>query len=96
MHRSIYTGRKLSDKGNYTHWLHYRKSWPEVGHHDPTPCGKTARRIHSTSDKNRVTCPRCLEVLKADEWWCVAHGFLTPEEVTFEERCDHCGATAVA
>lgn len=32
---------------------------------ETTSCGKTARRIRATTDENNVTCPRCIEVLRA-------------------------------
>lgn len=33
---------------------------------ETTPCGKTARRILVTRDKDNVTCKRCLDVLKVE------------------------------
>lgn len=63
---------------------------------ETTSCGKTARRINVTKDKNDVTCPRCIERLKRENWFCAEHGFLEDNEVTLEETCLHCGKSAIA
>lgn len=77
-------------------WTHY-----SFGGHVPmlernakgetTICGKTANRISATRCKNRVTCPRCIEKLKEDSWYCEEHGFLEGKDVTNDETCDYCG-----
>jgi hypothetical protein len=53
-------------------WVHY-----SFGGHVPmlkrnengetTICGKTARRIVATNDRNNVTCKHCLDKLEMDE-----------------------------
>jgi len=85
-------------KGNRasTNWTHsaFGGMVPMLSRNDKgqtTRCGKTAKRIRATTNNNSVTCPRCIEVLKENEWHCEKHGFLEPEDVTFEETCDYCG-----
>ncbi|GAG26664.1 unnamed protein product [marine sediment metagenome] len=78
-------------------WIHY-----SFGGHVPmlerndkgetTLCGKTARRIRATRDKNGVTCLGCIEGLKEDSWFCEEHGFIADEDVRNDETCDYCGA----
>lgn len=61
--RNLYTSKK---RKNYDQWVHMvsGKCRPE----DPnTLCGKTARRISSTTDKSRATCKRCLEIMKESD-----------------------------
>jgi hypothetical protein len=56
---SLYAPKK---RKNYDQWVHMvsGKCRPE----DPnTLCGKTAGRISSTTDKSKVTCKRCLEII---------------------------------
>lgn len=60
---NYYTSRK---RKNYNQWIHMvsGKCRPE----DPnTLCGKTARRILSTTDKSKVTCKRCLEIIEQEK-----------------------------
>lgn len=57
---NYYTMKK---RKNYNQWIHMisGKCRPE----DPnTLCGKTAVRISSTTDKSKVTCKRCLEIIE--------------------------------
>jgi DNA-directed RNA polymerase subunit RPC12/RpoP len=86
----------MKTRKNFKQWVHYNSdcSWPyprqnETGH--TTVCGKTARRIRVTSDKNLISCPRCLEIMKQNEWWCPNCGFLEAADVTFTEHCEICG-----
>ena len=44
-----------------------------------------------TRDLKKVTCPRCVEKLKEKHYHCEQHGFIEGAEVTFDEKCAHCG-----
>ncbi len=87
----------MKKRKNYNKWVHFRHhefdlDIPGFAEDSPTTiCGKTALRMISTSDKNKVTCPRCLEKLKDENWFCPEHGFIKDEFVTFEETCSECG-----
>ena len=76
-------------------WYHYgfglMDMFPKRRDGKTTLCGKTANGVYITREKNIVTCPRCVDALREDDWYCPEHGFLPPEDVTFEERCDYCG-----
>lgn len=58
---------------------------------ESTPCGKTSRLINSTRVMDHVTCPRCLDKLKEENWFCPEHGFIHDFNVTYEETCAMCG-----
>jgi hypothetical protein len=53
-------------------WVHYSfGGWVPIlkrnENGETTICGKTAQRIIVTTDRNNVTCNRCLDKLKALE-----------------------------
>ncbi len=83
-------------KKRSANWVHY-----SFGGHVPmlerndkgetTLCGKTARRIRATRIKTGVTCVRCIERLKEDNWFCEEHGYIADENVRNDETCDICG-----
>ena len=56
-----------------------------------TVCGKTTRRARAVFDKNKVDCPRCIEKLKENNWYCEEHGFIQDVDVRNDETCDYCG-----
>lgn len=56
-----------------------------------TACGKTSRRYYKTITLDKVTCPKCLEYLKQNNWYCEDHGFIADATVTNDERCEICG-----
>jgi len=91
----------MKKRKNYKQWVHFQDhefdlSKPGFAEDSQTTiCGKTARRIIATRDKDAVTCRRCIEKLKETEWWCPNHGFIPGESVTFEEVCDICGQDVV-
>ena len=58
---------------------------------ETTLCGKSARRILASFVLDEVSCPRCLEKLKAENWFCEEHGFINDTNVTSEENCAQCG-----
>lgn len=37
-----------------------------------------------------INCPICLEFIKKRSYYCNKHGFLSCNEVTFNERCHYC------
>ena len=84
-------------KDKKPNWVHYSfggwvPSLKRNSNGETTLCGKTARRIRVTKIKDEVTCPRCKELLIADNWYCSnCDKFLKAEEVTFDETCIHCG-----
>lgn len=62
-------------------WIHFTKG-------GLTLCGKKwPHRI----DREFVTCPRCIEVLKESYWHCPEHGFIEDSNVTNDEKCETCG-----
>ena len=71
-------------------WVHYRMDKPFESFIITTACEKTARRVARTINSNKVTCPRCIEIMKQTMWYCEIHGFINGEEVNFEETCDYC------
>ena len=89
-------------------WLHYHRlgkqdfplSQVEESAEENKPvtiCGKMTRyKLFRgpaiVSDMNSVTCPRCLEILKEQNWYCPTHGFLAPVEVENDETCTYCRA----
>ena len=56
-----------------------------------TFCGKTTHRIRAVFNKNSVTCPRCIEKLKENDWYCEEHGFIQAVDVKNNETCAYCG-----
>ena len=53
-----------------------------------TICGKDLdhfRIVEVTKDKNKVTCKRCLEVMKKKYWYCENCGFINGKKVTYDE-----------
>lgn len=48
-------------------WVHYYKySVDDLNIETFTLCEKSARRTTKTTDKNMVTCPRCIEKMKVE------------------------------
>lgn len=83
-------------KLNKRQWIHYSFGGivPMLKRNEKgetTICGKTANRIRETKDLNRVTCPRCIEKLKEDSWYCEEHGFIECKDVKNDETCGYCG-----
>jgi len=82
-------------------WLHYHPLGTNVrflpeSNGPSTICGKTGRyRLFRgpaiVKDPNQVTCPRCIEELKKQKWYCPNHGFLKDEDVENDETCTYCG-----
>ena len=88
-----------SRKDEYGQWWHFK-----VGYKTPnalrgtepyTLCGKTSRQTYATTRKDSVSCRRCLALLKDDNWFCEDHGFISDENVTYEECCAICGRSVV-
>ncbi len=83
-------------KLNKRQWVHYSFGGyvPMLERNnkgETTICGKTARRIRAYHDKSKVTCPRCIEKLKENSWFCDEHGFIADGDVRNDETCDYCG-----
>lgn len=83
-----------------TSWIHaaigdFNRSLTPKEQNETTECGKTARRIMATFNKDQVTCPPCLTKLKEDNWFCDEHGFIEDINVEFDETCSTCGMSAV-
>lgn len=58
-----------------------------------TICGKTAKNTHHlsiTGSMDNVSCRRCLELLKEQNWHCSEHGFIPDSHVNFDETCEIC------
>jgi len=53
--------------------------------------GLRKNKIEITSIKNFVNCPKCIEKLKEENWFCPNCGFLEKEQVTFKGLCGSCG-----
>lgn len=53
----------MKKRKNYNRWIHYSsfKNRPEQ---PTTLCGKKVVRIEDTTDKDKVTCRRCLELME--------------------------------
>jgi hypothetical protein len=51
--------------------------------------------FHQPEILELITCPKCKEIAKQwlikTRYYCLVHGFLKREEVTFNERCTYCG-----
>jgi len=58
-----------------------------------TACGKTTKSAccYKTITLDNVTCPKCLEYLKENNWYCEEHGFIADATVTNYETCEICG-----
>jgi hypothetical protein len=84
-------------------WIHYY--WTESNGIYPfddivCACGKRTSMLGVayqqcpeafTRDINKVTCPRCIEKLKEKHYYCEEHGFVVGADVTYDEKCAHCG-----
>ena len=81
----------MKKRKNYKKWVHC--SWtPLRANLDiKTTCGKKTRALRVVK-LNDVTCPRCLEILKMNFWYCDTCGFIDGRNVTDEECCEICGA----
>ena len=42
-------------------------------------------------DLEMIDCPDCITELKKQLYHCSTHGFVTFDDVTFDEKCDYCG-----
>jgi len=78
-------------------WVHYSfGGWVPMlarnkeGH--TTPCGKTAKRIRVSHFPNDVSCPICIDKLKASFWYCPQHKFIDDSHVSNDEKCGLCGS----
>lgn len=52
---------------NYNRWIHKLDfQWDKEFNNQTTTtvCGKTARRTERTNEDNKVTCKRCIEIIK--------------------------------
>lgn len=83
------TPKPTKQRKNYDKWMHHRIG--ERGFHVETSCGKELFKCHCTGSLNAVDCPRCIEKLKENNWYCETCGFIDDSHVTNDERCDICG-----
>lgn len=49
---------------NHKRWVHYSY---RHGFDFIIECGKISLRSERTTDKNKVTCPRCIEIMEANK-----------------------------
>ncbi len=90
-----YNGKGKQQVTHSAFEMRYKKSWihfaGEAQEGKTTTCGKTAHQIYKTNNYNNVTCPRCLELMKLNNWYCEEHGFIADATVTNNETCEICG-----
>ncbi len=104
IYRDIHLPLKTIKRCRKHRWVHYHQMGAGVKASSlsaSTICGKTNYfRPHEgpsiTNQLSAITCPRCIDVLKRDRWYCPTHGFIDDKNVTFEETCEICGNGVLA
>ena len=83
---------KRKTRKNYNQWVHYKISSYECFGFTAI-CGRQSPQCEHerTTILNNVTCPRCIEELKKQHWYCANDGFIDPVSVTNDETCELCG-----
>lgn len=82
--------RRFQSKNNKSKRLNRKEKWIHFSNKPLCGVNREYGNIPHTDILNKVTCERCIEILKESNWYCPIHGFIECQNVTNDEKCSIC------